>query len=147
MGRDSIVKHSQQVSITIFLVTIVSFLGYSSIFATSENRTLNFFKNHEKDPASGHYRLTKQDSPTETIIVNLPIIEQNAQATPEPVGGASDDIAEIEAETDPGTPTPTPIPVQRGSTNLPIVVGALAIIIVIILAWFFVGYLPSRNRE
>ena len=144
MGRDSIVKHSQQVSITIFLVTIVSFLGYSSIFATAENRTLNYFKNNEKDPASGHYRLTKQDSPTETIIVNLPIIEHNAQATPEPVGG---DFAEIDAETDPGTPTPTPIPVQRGSTNLPIVIGALAIILVIILAWFFVGYLPSRNRE
>ncbi len=137
-------KHSQQVSIFILLISIVSFFGYSSTFAAAENRTWNLHQNYGQDQASGHYRLTKQDSPTETTYVNLPIIEQNAQTTPEPTDGS---LAEVETDTDPGTPTPTPIPVQRGSVNLPIVIGALAIILVIILAWFFVGYLPGRKRE
>ena len=137
-------KHSQQVSIVILLITIVSFLGYSSTSAAAENRTWILHQINGQDQASGHYRSTKQDSPTETIYVNLPIIEQNAQTTPEPIDGS---IAEVETDTDPGTPTPTPIPIQRGSVNLPIVIGALAIILVIILAWFFVGYLPGRKRE
>ena len=70
------------------------------------------------------------------------LFHQHAQINLVPLEGAP-----TEAEPDPGTPTPTPIPIQRGSTNLPIVFGALAIVIVIILAWFFVGFLPKRDKE
>lgn len=83
-------------------------------------------------------------SPTGTLIFNLPIVEQNAPTEtpiPEiyPAPGAG-------IETPIGTPTPTPIPVQTGANNLPIVIGAFAIIFVIVLAWFFIGYLPASNK-
>ena len=84
-------------------------------------------------------------SPTGTVVLNLPIIENNApDSTPLPPD--SYPAPESTPESTPGTPTPTLIPVQTGSANVPIVFGALAIISVILLAWFFVGYLPSRNR-
>ena len=80
-----------------------------------------------------------------TIILNLPIIEQNAPTkTPVPLNDESQ--ADSKTEINTGTPTPQPIPVQTGSVNLPIVIGALAIMLVIILAWFFVGYLPANNK-
>lgn len=69
-------------------------------------------------------------------------IKQHAQINLVPL-----ESAPTEAEPDPGTPTPTPIPIQRGSTNLPIVFGALAIVIVIILAWFFIGFLPNKYKD
>jgi hypothetical protein len=91
-------------------------------------------------------RRNQQVTATTTIIVNLPIIEQNAPAaTPVPL--IVDSPAESETELNTGTPAPTPIPAQTGSVNIPIVFGALAIILVIILAWFFVGYLPAKNKE
>jgi hypothetical protein len=88
----------------------------------------------------------QQAAATVTIIINLPIIEQNAPTTT-PVPLNVDSPAESETELNTGTPTPTPIPAQTGSVNIPIVFGALAIILVIILAWFFVGYLPAKNKE
>jgi len=100
-----------------------------------------------KQDANIHLVNTAQsNSATQTIVFNLPIIEQNSPtSTPIPV-----DIypaPEIEVEITPGTPTPTPIPVQSGSVNFPIVFGALGIIVVTILAWFFVGYLPARKNK
>ena len=83
---------------------------------------------------------------TATIIINLPIIEQNAP-TKTPVPLNDDSQANSETELNTGTPTYQPISVQTGSVNLPIVIGALAIMLVIILAWFFVGYLPAKNKE
>lgn len=83
---------------------------------------------------------------TATIIVNLPIIEQNAP-TKTPIPLNDDSQADSETELNTGTPTYQPISVQTGSVNLPIVIGALAIMLVIILAWFFVGYLPAKNKE
>jgi hypothetical protein len=81
-----------------------------------------------------------------TLLVNLPIVEQNAPAaTLAPVVDSSESNA-VE-ETDTGTPTPNPIPVQTGSENFPIVIGALTIIVVIILTWFFVRYLPNKNKD
>ena len=82
-------------------------------------------------------------TPSTTVFVNLPIIEHNvSQETPNP----QDDVQEVVAATALETPTPTPIPQQTGATNLPIVIGALAIMIVVILAWFFVSYLPGRKE-
>lgn len=84
-------------------------------------------------------------TPSTTVIVNLPIIEHNvSQETPAP----QEDVQEVVAATalDTLTPTSTPIPQQTGATNLPIVIGALAIMIVVILAWFFVSYLPGRKE-
>jgi len=75
---------------------------------------------------------------TTTIVINLPIIEQNEPEIT-PVPDTSDQI-------DTPTPTPTPIPVQTGTTNLPIVIGAGVIIGVILLAWLFVSYLPNKNQ-
>lgn len=85
-------------------------------------------------------------SPTSTVIINLPIIENNAPIST-PSSPDNYPAPESSPESPPGTPTPTPIPVQTGSANVPIVLGALAIISVILLAWFFVGYLPSRNMD
>ncbi len=82
---------------------------------------------------------------TGTLIFNLPIVEQNVP-TSAPVQLDNYPAPDPGIELPPGTPTPTPIPVQTGSANVPIVIGALAIITVILLAWFFVGYLPSRNK-
>ena len=85
-------------------------------------------------------------TPSTTVIVNLPIIEQNVSLetpSPESIDPESDAIAALETL----TPTPTPIPQQTGSTNLPIVIGAAAIITVVVLAWFFVSYLPNKKEE
>lgn len=85
-------------------------------------------------------------TPSTTVIVNLPIIEQNVSLetpAPESIDPESDAIAALETL----TPTPTPIPQQTGSTNLPIVIGAAAIITVVVLAWFFVSYLPNKKEE
>jgi hypothetical protein len=89
---------------------------------------------------------TQSNSPTQTIVFNLPIIEQNSP-TSTPIPMEIYPAPEIEVDITPGTPTPTPIPVQTGSVNLPIVFGALGIMFVIILAWFFVGYLPGRKNK
>lgn len=84
-------------------------------------------------------------SPTVTLIFNLPIIEQNVP-TSTPVPDENYPAPESGVETVAGTPTPTLIPAQSGSDNVPIVIGAFAIIIVILFAWVFIGYLPSRNK-
>jgi len=88
----------------------------------------------------------QSNSPTQTIVFNLPIIEQNSP-TSTPIPMEIYPAPEIEVDVSPGTPTPTLIPVQTGSVNLPIVFGALGIMFVIILAWFFVGYLPGRKNR
>lgn len=88
----------------------------------------------------------KQNDPTETLVYNLPIIEHNtSELTPLPTDAYP--APETAVPTITGTPTPTQIPVQSGSENLPIVLGAGAIIVVILLAWFFIGYLPSRRLK
>ena len=145
MMNDRIRRPSHQFSIALFLVFVISFLSYSTTIAVDHNSITNERRAEEINPESQNIRSLQQVSPTVTIYINLPLIEQNAQTTPEPV--ADDSVAVPEVDIDPGTPTPTPIPVQSGSVNLPIVIGALAIIIVIILAWFFIGFLPNRNRD
>jgi hypothetical protein len=145
MKKDLIGRPSSQFSIVLSLVFVISFLSYSTTFALDHTSTTNGGRAAEIKPESQHFRTFQQVSPTETIYINLPIIEQNAQSTPEPV--ADDSVAATEVEIDIGTPTPTPIPVQSGSVNLPIVIGAMAIIVVIVLAWFFIGFLPNRSRE
>ena len=100
---------------------------------------LNYIIDYHQSQAEG------TNSPTGTLIFNLPIVEQNVPTSiPAPLDNYPAPDSGIELP--PGTPTPTPIPVQTGSANVPIVIGALAIITVILLAWFFVGYLPSRNK-
>jgi len=100
---------------------------------------LNYVIDYQQSQAEG------TSSPTGTLIFNLPIVEQNVP-TSAPVQLDNYPAPDPGIESPPGTPTPTPIPVQTGSANVPIVIGALAIITVILLAWFFVGYLPSRNK-
>lgn len=83
-----------------------------------------------------------QSTTTVTVIINLPIIEHdNMTETPVPI------FTELAEEIPTGTHTPTPIPVQTGSVNIPIVFGAMAIISVIILAWFFIRFLPKRSKS
>ena len=85
-------------------------------------------------------------TPSTTVIVNLPIIEQNVSIeTPSPLN--IDSESELIAPLESLTPTPTSIPQQTGSTNLPIVIGAAAIITVVVLAWLFASYLPNKNKE
>jgi hypothetical protein len=143
--RIPIVKPLLQFSIILSLVFVISLLGYSTIISVDQDLTSPRRLDKENNLYLQIFRPNEQVSPTVTIYINLPIIEQDAQTTPEPIATDPEPVTEIEAET--GTPTPTPIPVQTGSVNLPIVIGALAIIVVIILAWFFIGFLPNRNRE
>lgn len=93
-----------------------------------------------------HQEVDLQLEPQGTTFVNLPLIEENSARDP---SGASADtvlISELSQEVT-ITPTPTPIPQQGASVNIPIVLGALAIILVVILAWFFVYYLPGRRSS
>ncbi len=125
-----------------FLVVAFSYIGFSGENLTWKVENSLSSKSIRSIP---HAPLEHSNAPTVTNVINLPLIERNA-ATSTPVPIENYPAPELELETDPGTPTPTPIPVQTGSVNVPIVIGALAIIVVILLAWFFVGYLPSRNQ-
>ena len=97
--------------------------------------------NSEKE----YVALEQQASSTGTLVINLPIVEQNAPtSTSTPIGGYPGPIQATPSET--FTPTPTPIPIQTGSTNVPIVLGVIGIIFVILIAWLFFGYLPQRSK-
>jgi hypothetical protein len=144
MKKNWIRRPSHQLSIALILVSVISFLSSSTTFAVDLGSISNMVRREEINSEFQIIRLLQQVSPTVTIHINLPLIEQIAQTTPEPAAADSAAVPEVEIET--GTQTPTPIPVQSGSVNLPIVIGALAIIAVIILAWFFIGFLPNRNR-
>jgi hypothetical protein len=116
----------------------LSLLNYSATYASNSIEI-----NDENSPDSIDYfsRSFVADhlaTATTTIVINLPIIEQNEPEIT-PVPDTSDQI-------DTPTPTPTPIPVQTGTTNLPIVIGAAAIIVVILLAWLFIRYIPSKKQ-
>jgi len=116
----------------------LTLLNYSAIYASN-----SIEMNDENSPDSIDYfsRSFVADhsaTATTTIVINLPIIEQNEpEITPVP-----DTIDQI----DTSTPTPTPIPVQTGTTNLPIVIGAAVIIVVILMAWFFIRYIPNKKQ-
>jgi hypothetical protein len=139
------VRTFHQLSFISSIAIVISLLSFSSTIGRERFGMSNERIEIEKKPKIQIFRPNEQNAPTETVFINLPIIEQNAQSTPEPVVDESGEANIIETET--GTPTATPIPVQTGTTNLPIVIGALAIIIVIILAWFFIGFLPNRNLD
>ena len=127
-------------SILVFIVVV----AYST--TPTVGRELNAGVSIPDEPIEQRQTIQINQQVTANVIVNLPIIEQNAPTnTPVPLN--SDSQADSETELNTGTPTPKPIPVQTGSVNLPIVIGALAIMLVIILAWFFVGYLPAKNKE
>jgi hypothetical protein len=126
------------------LPVLIVMINLSSTPAESLFRSLE--DNILRDDNSGKQNSPVQQttSPTGTLIFNLPIVEQNAPTeTPIPEIYPAPGVG---LETPSGTPTPTPIPIQTGANNLPIVIGAFAIIFVIVLAWFFIGYLPARNK-
>ncbi len=127
-------------SILVFIV----FVAYSTTPAIG--RESNAGVSILDEPIDQRQTIRINQQVTATIIVNLPIIEHNAPTTT-PVPPNSDSQSDSETELNTGTPTYQPISVQTGSVNLPIVIGALAIMLVIILAWFFVGYLPAKNKE
>jgi hypothetical protein len=73
--------------------------------------------------------------------VNLPYVQQNAPTatstlSPEDPGYIP---PEFVTPTVIGTPTPTPIPEQTGEFNIPIVLGAGVIILIILFAWGVFG--------
>ena len=120
------------------LVFVINYVGFSNAsLSWKVGNTIHY----------GQDALVGQSiSPTGTIIFNLPIIEQSLP-TSTPLPNENYPAPEPGVETVPGTPTPTPIPIQTGSENVHIVIGAFAIIIVVVLAWFFIGYLPSRSKD
>jgi len=133
------------------LILVLIVLSLSGLNATSSNASTGKVES-EHDPSglrSKLYLTISADqfiTPSTTVIVNLPIIEQNvSMETPSPQNNGSE--SELTAPLETLTPTPTPIPQQSGSTNLPIVIGAAAIISVVVLAWLFVSYLPNKNKE
>lgn len=125
------------------------FLAVPSIFLVSafKPNTLPFFLENGFDQSSINLDLHQNPGflVTSTNSINLPLVEQNSpETTPTPNGG----YPEASNLTPEFTSTPTPIPVipQTGSVNIPIVLGALAIIIVVVLAWLFISYLPKRKQ-
>ena len=119
------------------LVFVINYFGFSNAsFSWKVENSIHY----GQDALIG-----QSNSPTGTIVFNLPIIEQSIPTTT-PIPNENYPAPESGVEIVPGTPTPIPIPVQTGSDNVPIVIGAFAIIIVILLAWFFIGYFPSRNK-
>ena len=131
------------VSTLILIINIIGLSNTNSAWIVDypfEDYSHHTLQNHQLNQSN------QLITPTVTIIFNLPIIEQTVPTpTPVPIEGYPG--PETEIDTIIGTPTPTPLPVQTGSVNIPIVIGALVIIIVIVLAWFFVGYLPGKNKQ
>lgn len=131
------------------LVSIV--LSLTVLNTTSSNASILLVeaKQDSSGSTSKFYLTISTDqfiTPSTTVIVNLPIIEQNVSPeTPSPESNDPESNLIVALET--LTPTPTPIPQQTGSTNLSIVIGAAAIIAVVVLAWLFVSYLPNKNKE
>lgn len=126
------------------LVLVMNFAGFSD---AGNSWIMDNQNNGYSNDSFPHQRISlaeQSSSPTVTLVFNLPIIEQSA-LTSTPLPKDIYPAPESAVETVPGTPTPTPIPVQTSSVNVPIVIGALAIIIVVLLAWFILGYLPARN--
>ena len=77
-------------------------------------------------------RNTITPTPDATNVINLPIVQQDVSLqTSEPQ--ASGEITPLPSI------TPTPIPPQTIEDNAPIVFGAIAIVLIIILAWVFLG--------
>jgi hypothetical protein len=116
------------------------------LFESSEASALLMPSNSDISNSEKEYvALEQQASSTGTLVINLPIVEQNAPtSTSTPIGGYPGPIQATPSET--FTPTPTPLPVQTGSTNVPIVLGVIGIIFVILIAWLFFGYLPQRSK-
>ena len=133
----------------IILVSIVMFLSVinvTSSFASSGNIDAEHISYGYQSELVLTFSADYFATPSTTVIVNLPIIEQNvSMETPSPQNNVSQ--SELTTPLETLTPTPTPIPQQSGSTNLPIVIGAAAIISVVVLAWLFVSYLPNKNKE
>lgn len=141
---DSLVKITKPSLIIPSILVFIVVVGYLTTPALG--RRLNTGVSILDEPIEQRQAIRINQQITATIIVNLPIIEQNAPTkTPAPLDINSQ--ADSETELNTGTPTPEPIPVQTGSVNLLIVIGALAIMLVVIMAWFFVGYLPAKNKE
>lgn len=130
--RDMNVKSHRSFLILILLGLCLSLLSYSSTYASNSKVMIDNYSTISRSFVADHLATA-----TTTIVINLPIIEQNEPEIT-PVPDTSDQI-------DTPTPTPTPIPVQTGTTNLPIVIGAAVIIGVILLASLFVSYLPNKK--
>lgn len=84
-------------------------------------------------------------TPVTTEVITLPLVEHNSGErilTPvvEPYVLQETPLPEEPQPTP--TITPTPLPPQTGLTNLPIVIGASAIFLIIIFAWLLVGLRP-----
>lgn len=131
----------------IFFLLIISLIVTPLTAKTANGRDLFWIREQGEDiQQSQFFHLNQQVTASITSVVNLPIIEHHALTeTPIPPSDLSPPETDIQVET--STPTPTPIPAQTGQVNIPIVFGAFAIILVIILAWFFVGYLPAKRKN
>jgi hypothetical protein len=89
-------------------------------------------------------------TPIKTEIITLPLVEQNSgegMMTPVMEIYILQDTPVPEELQSTPTPTPTPLPPQTGTANLPIVIGATLIFLVIILAWLLVGWRPKRPSD
>lgn len=86
-------------------------------------------------------------TPLPTQVAIIPLVEQGQgdfRSTSTPPGGQ----ALTPEATGLFTPTVTPtfIPPQDTSTNIPIVFGAMMIVVVIVVAWFFVSRSEIRSK-
>ena len=89
---------------------------------------------------------TPEPALAKTEIVRLPLVEKSLSEHSLHAVLAVQALQESPVPDAPTpTITPTPLPPQTGLTNLPIVLGAAAIVIVIFIAWLLIGLRP-RNR-
>ena len=139
-------KPLKSVLILVSFVLFLLVINAKSSFASTGNVDAHQFSSDDLSKFFLTFSVDHFVTPSTTVIVNLPIIEQNvSMETPSPQNNDSE--SELTAPLETLTPTPTSIPQQTGSTNLPIVIGAAAIITVVVLAWLFASYLPNKNKE
>lgn len=135
-------QFSQLFSLLIISLTIIPI---ASTLAVGGD-LIGFGEQDEKIERRRSIRSNQQITASITSIINFPIIEQHSITTT-PIPPSDQFPTETEVEIITSTPTSTPIPVQTGNVNIPIVFGALGIILVIIAAWFIVGYLPAKGNN
>lgn len=131
----------------IFSLLVILFIVIPLTSSPANGSELSWFREQDENvEQSQSFQLNQQITASITSVINLPIIEQH-EPTATPIPPSDSPPLEPNLLTETSTPTPTPIPVQTGQVNIPIVFGALGIILVIILAWFFVGYLPAKRKN
>jgi hypothetical protein len=142
--------HHRQAGLFVLAILLV-FLWFGKIagpaLASSTGLALATLPSEDSPPTA---TVSRPELPLpRTEIVTLPLIEQNSGDRFLAPVVESLVLQETPVPDSPGpspTPTSTPLPPQTGAANLPIVIGAAAIYLIVILAWLLVGWRPRSSQ-